>query len=401
MPVSIVMPALEMGQETGKLVSWRKKDGEQVKKGEPLLEVETDKAVLEVEATAEGILAGIRAKEGDVIPVGQTIAWILAAGEKLPDDSRSLQAKSGTIPATSTPSAGSSTAPAANTSIAGSISPKARRLAKEHGVDIAKLQGSGAKGEILTSDIERAVNAKGAPVAGSEKTVGSTSVVPPSSTVSRLMAERTTQSWTTIPHFFLTREIDATALNDARKKLGTEIENNRGVKVTHTDLLVALVARALAKHPRMNASWNQGVHLNQDVNVAIAMAVYDGVVTATIRDTDKVGLGDIAIQRRDLSERAKAGKLHPADIAGATFTISNLGMYRIDAFTAIIIPPQAGILAVGHIADRIVAIEGEPAVRPMITLTLSCDHRVIDGAQGALFLNDVAEALRKPEKWLS
>lgn len=401
MPVSIVMPALEMGQETGKLVSWRKKDGEQVKKGEPLLEVETDKAVLEVEATADGVLAGTTAKEGDIIPVGQTIAWILGAGEKLPDDSRSLQTKSGTTPAASTPSASSSNAPAAKTLIAGGISPKARRLAKEHGIDIATLQGSGADGEILTSDIERAANAKGAPVSASEKTRGAASALLQSPTVSRLMAERTIQSWTTIPHFFLTREIDASALNDARKKLGAGSENNHGVKVTHTDLLVALVARALAKNPRMNASWDQGVHLNQDVNVAIAIAVDDGVVTATIRNTDKVGLADIAIQRRDLSERAKAGKLRPADIAGATFTISNLGMYKIDAFTAIIIPPQAGILAVGQIADRTVAIEDKPTVRAMITLTLSCDHRVIDGAQGALFLNDVADALRQPEKWLS
>ena len=401
MPVSIVMPALEMGQETGKLVSWRKKDGEQVKKGEPLLEVETDKAVLEVEATADGVLAGTTAKEGDVIPVGQTIAWILGAGEKLPDDSRSLQTKSGTTPAASTPSASSSNAPAAKTLIAGGISPKARRLAKEHGIDIATLQGSGADGEILTSDIERAANAKGASVSASEKTRGAASALLQSPTVSRLMAERTTQSWTTIPHFFLTREIDASALNDARKKLGAGSENNHGVKVTHTDLLVALVARALAKNPRMNASWDQGVHLNQDVNVAIAIAVDDGVVTAIIRNTDKAGLADIAIQRRDLSERAKAGKLRPADIAGATFTISNLGMYKIDAFTAIIIPPQAGILAIGQIADRIVAIEDKPIVRAMITLTLSCDHRVIDGAQGALFLNDVADALRQPEKWLS
>jgi pyruvate dehydrogenase E2 component (dihydrolipoamide acetyltransferase) len=398
MPVSIVMPALEMGQETGTLVSWRKKDGEQIKKGEPLLEVETDKAVLEVEATADGVLAGIRAQEGDVIPVGQTIAWILTAGERLPDDFHLFQKKSAPASSTSMVSANSAIPPANNAPLAGRISPKARRLAKEHGLDISKLQGSGAEGEILTSDIERLVNKKGTPTA--EASGNASTAASPPSTVSRLMAERTTQSWTTIPHFFLTREIDASTLTEARKKLGAEIESTRGVKLTHTDLLVALVARALAKHPRMNASWSQGVHLNQDVNVAIAMAVDDGVVTATIRNTDKARLSDISIQRRDLSERATAGKLRPPDIAGATFTVSNLGMYKIDAFTAIIIPPQAGILAVGQIADRIVAIEGKLAVRAMITLTLSCDHRIVDGAQGALFLNDVAEAIRQPEEWL-
>jgi pyruvate dehydrogenase E2 component (dihydrolipoamide acetyltransferase) len=215
------------------------------------------------------------------------------------------------------------------------------------------------------------------------------------------MAERTTQSWTTVPHFFLTRDIDASSLIAARENVAKNGEQPAGVKLTHTDFLIALVARALAKHPRMNASWTgEGVRLNSEVNIAIAMAVPDGVVTAVIRNADTAKLNEIAIQRRDLTERARAGKLRAADIAGATFTISNLGMYQIDSFSAIIIPPQAGILAVGGIADRVVARDSKAAIRPMMTVTLSCDHRVIDGAQAALFLKDLAESLAEPVKLL-
>ncbi|GAC1433834.1 MAG: dihydrolipoamide acetyltransferase family protein [Terriglobales bacterium] len=396
------MPALEMGQETGKLVAWLKKDGDRVAKGEPLLEVETDKAVLEVEATADGTLAGITAQVEDVIPVGQTIAWILGPGEKVPREAAHFAAQNPSVPM-----AASSHAPTVteHSASGGKISPKARRLAKEHGIDLNRIRGSGGDGEILTSDIQRLIDAKRAPAvaeASVTATPGDASAsIVPSTTVSRIMAERTTQSWTTVPHFFLTRDVDAGSLLQARSELAAVVEGAPAVKITHTDFLVAAVAHALAKHPRMNASWNAGqVQLIEDVNVALAMAVGDGVVTATVRNADKLKLREIATHRRDLTERARAGKLHPADIAGTTFTISNLGMYQIDSFTAIIIPPQAGILAVGQIADRVVAVDGKPAVRPIMTLTLSCDHRVIDGAQGALFLGSVADAIREPEQWL-
>jgi pyruvate dehydrogenase E2 component (dihydrolipoamide acetyltransferase) len=193
--------------------------------------------------------------------------------------------------------------------------------------------------------------------------------------------------------------VDASALNATRERLIPVIEKSHGVKVTHTDLLVAAVARALRLHPRMNGSWaNDKVTLNADVNVALAMAVENAVVTAVIRNSDKISLGDIAKQRKELSERARANRLQPADITGATFTISNLGMFSVDAFTAIIVPPQAGILAVGAIADRVVAVNGMIGVRPTLNLTLSSDHRVVDGARAAQFLNDVVLALAEPEK---
>jgi pyruvate dehydrogenase E2 component (dihydrolipoamide acetyltransferase) len=392
MAISVVMPALELTQETGKLISWRKKEGERVTKGEPLLEIETDKAVVEVEAPSDGVLAGVKAHEGDVVPVGKTIAWIVSPGEQPPAEEAS--------PGTGSRGAAIAARPAQRPTDAAEervtkevrISPKARRLASEHGVDISRVLGSGAEGEVLASDILALAEPKNAARAADVETLGS---------VGRLMAERTSQSWTTVPHFFVLREVAAAALVEAREKLGPAIEQTRGVRPTHTDLLVALVARVLVKHPRIYASWTgEGIRLNQEVNIGVAMAVKDGVVAAVIHGANTADLGEIAVQRRALSERAKAGRLRPPDIAGATFTISNLGMHRVDAFTAIITPPQVAILAVGSISDRVVPVDGEPAIRPMIALTLSSDHRVIDGVRAAAFLGDVAEAICQPRKWL-
>jgi pyruvate dehydrogenase E2 component (dihydrolipoamide acetyltransferase) len=397
MAFSVVMPALEMAQETGKLIAWRKKEGDRVIKGEPLLEIETDKAVMEVEATADGILAGITGVVGADIPVGQTIAWIVAPGEKPPsaNEATTAPAARGKTESHVAPSAASaSESPATQ---GARISPKARRLAKELGVDIATVRGSGPGGEILASDVQ-AAGVSGA--SGSAEPAKSLSLEVPS-TLGRLMAERTTQSWTTVPHFFVTREIDATALNEYRAKLVAEIESTHRIRITHTDLLVALTARVLLKHPRLNSSWTpEGIRLHDHVNMGVAIAVNDGVVAAVIPNAHTASLAKIAQQRRDVAERARAGKLRPADIADATFTISNLGMYQVDQFTAIIMPPQAAILAVGAISERVVAIDGKPAVRPMMTLTLSCDHRVADGARATLFLNDLAEAMRDPQRML-
>jgi pyruvate dehydrogenase E2 component (dihydrolipoamide acetyltransferase) len=400
MAISVVMPALELTQETGKLVAWRKKEGESVAKGEVLLEVETDKAVVEIESPGDGLLAGVKAVGGDVVPVGATIAWLVAPGEMPPAEvTPRASARETTSPrapeARAVSNAGSSPAAPASEP---KISPKARRLAKEHGVDLNRVRGSGPGGEILASDILAAKESV-APSASASTSVGSGAET--LSSVARLMAERTTQSWTTVPHFFVVREVDATALNSAREKLRGAIEQSHGVKLSHTDLLVALVARVLARHPRVNSSWASGaIHPNPDVNIGVAIAVDDGVVAAVISKADKATLADIAVQRRDLAKRVKEGRTRPADIAGATFTISNLGMYNVDAFTAIISPPQAAILAVGRITDRVLAADGRPAVRPLMTLTLSSDHRVIDGARAALFLNDLVEAILQPERML-
>jgi pyruvate dehydrogenase E2 component (dihydrolipoamide acetyltransferase) len=386
MPLSVIMPALEMAQETGKLISWFKKEGDSVAKGEPLLEIETDKAVVEVESPGEGILSGVKAQVGDEIPVGRTIAWILRPGESIPAEEARVEtgrkttlsiAPSATKKPAAAPQPGSGEIKA---------SPKARRLAAEHGVDLSKLRGTGPGGEILAADILQA--AASPAVAGSALH---------GSPVARLMAQRTTQSWTTVPHFFVTREVDASELVRERERLAPEIERSRGVKLTITDLLVSLVARVLIKNPKLNVTWkDHSIQSNAEANIGVAVAVEDGVVAPVIRGANKIDPGEIAVQRRDLAERARAGKLRPQDITGGTFTITNLGMLGVDAFTAIIMPPQVAILAVGRLADHVVAINGAPAVRPMMTFTLSSDHRVVDGARAAEFLSSLNQAIEKP-----
>jgi pyruvate dehydrogenase E2 component (dihydrolipoamide acetyltransferase) len=402
MAISVVMPALELTQETGKLVSWRKKEGEAVTKGETLLEVETDKAVVEVEALADGFLAGIKAQEGDVIPVGRTIAWIVEKGEAPPADESPTGGAANATAKVATPQelkAASSGAEPAGAKAR--ISPKARRLAGELNVDLDSVKGSGPGGEILASDIENAAQSKPQTTPPASSSTSTQPKLETLTAIGRLMAERTTQSWTTVPHFFLVREVDATGLNAAREKLASSAAAGSTAKITHTDLLTALVARVLLKHPRMNASYTPaGIQLHSDINIAIAIAVNDGVIAAVIPNADKLGLPEIAAQRKELAERAKAGKSRTQDLTGATFTISNLGMFEIDSFTAIIPPHQAGILAMGAISDRVVAVDGKPAVRSMMTITLSSDHRVVDGAHGARFLNDLVQAIADPQKYV-
>jgi pyruvate dehydrogenase E2 component (dihydrolipoamide acetyltransferase) len=398
MPFSVVMPALEMAQETGKLLAWRKKEGDCVSKGEPLLEIETDKAVVEVEAPADGVLAGIKAAAGADIPVGQTIAWIVAPGEAPPAESEWAEpprAQTDPAPARLTPAI-SQLAPATRPK----LSPKARRLAQELGVDLSSVRGSGPEGEILACDVQAVAGAPGVPPPGVMREKSARIQVP--SALGRIMAERTTQSWTTVPHFFVTRDMEAGALDQYRERIVAEVEKKNQVRITHTDLFVALAARVLLKHPWLNASWSpQGIHFHDYVHAGVAIAASEGVVAGVIPNAHAAALAEIAIQRRDIAERARAGRLRPADIANATFTISNLGMYKVDQFSAIITPPQVAILAVGAIRDRVVAVEGQPAIRPMMTLTISCDHRVADGARAARFLSDLADAVREPEAFLN
>ena len=397
MAISVVMPALEMAQETGKLLAWRKKEGEQVTKGEPLLEIETDKAVVEVEAPGDGLLAAVTAKAGDEIPVGQTIAWLVKPGEATPTvESRQVSPTARATSAAGHAASGARSAGDLPTGAALQISPKARRLAKELGVDFGEIKGTGADGVITAEDVQAFANAK----AGS---AADTTIEPePLSATARLMAERTTQSWTSVPHFFVSRDVDATALTDFQKARAPQIEEAGAGKLSITDVLVGLVARVLENHPRINSSWVDGaIKPNEEINISVAMAVKDGVVSAVIRSPQNGTLHEICAKRKELTDLARNHRLRPADISGGTFTISNLGMFHVDAFTAIIPQPQAAILAVGGISNRVVAVDGKPTVRPMMTITLSSDHRVIDGARAAEFLRDLVNAIREPEKWLS
>jgi pyruvate dehydrogenase E2 component (dihydrolipoamide acetyltransferase) len=398
MAISVVMPALEMAQENGKLLAWRKKEGERVSKGEPLLEIETDKAVVEVEAPGDGILAGITAEAGAVIPVGETIAWLVAPGENPPaKEAMVAPAARATSAARAAAVAPAVSRPTTEPSPI-QISPKARRLAKELGIEIGQIRGTGPDGTITSEDVHAAANAmdSGTPTTAATPAAVTTE---PLSQLARLMAERTTQSWTSVPHFFLAQTVDAGTLVEMQKQLVAG--STAGMAPTITDLLIALIARVLEKHPNMNASWTgDGIRLNPEINISVAMAVKDGVVGAVVPNANKESVAAISKVRRELTERARARRLRPADITGGTFTLSNLGMYKVGAFSAIITPPQCAILAVGAITDAVVPVDGKPGIRPTMTMTLSSDHRVVDGARAAEFLGDLVNAIREPEKWI-
>jgi pyruvate dehydrogenase E2 component (dihydrolipoamide acetyltransferase) len=396
MAISVVMPALEMAQETGKLLAWRKKEGDNVIKGEPLLEIETDKAVVEIESPAGGILAGVKSHEGAVVPVGEIIAWIVAPGEEPPAASVIAAPTGRTKTEQAKPAPATAAAPSpAPRSI--NISPKARRLAKEQGIDIAQIKGTGPEGSITTEDVLAAKNSG----ASTPEPVAAPASSNSLSAVARIMAERTAKSWTTVPHFFVVRDADSAALLEFQKKAKSKSQLSSPVSPTVTDCLIGLVARTLERHPVLNASWaGDNIRTNPDINISLAIAVSDGVVAPVVQKANSATLAEIATQRFALAERARGGKLSPTDISGGTFTISNLGMLKVDSFTAIITSPQAAVLAVGAVTDRVVAINNQPAVRPIMTLTLSSDHRVVDGARAAAFLNDLVDAIGAPEKWL-
>ena len=458
MPATVIMPALELAQETGKVLRWLKAPGDAVAKGEPLVEIETDKVTVEIESPAAGILGQVTAQEGDVVPVGQTIALITAPGEAVavaPSPPGASRAPGATAPSrsaagapstASAPAPSSMPAPVPSTASAGAIkasplarrlaeqhgvdlaairtpsgriekadvlayvesrksvaaatngaaarlvpaSPKARRLAAERGIDLRALRGSGPGGAVISADVPAAIPS---PPSGERTRVRGPAEPIPVGNVWRIMAERMTASWTSAPHFYLVREVNVARLVAWR----AQAIKQTGARVTYTDLLVKLVAAALVQHPRANATWKDGaIVANAEINVGLAVAIDDGLVVPVLHRADTLGLAELAARREDLVARAQGGKLRPADIQGGGFTISNLGMYGVDAFSAIVNPPQAAILAVGRIADRVVAVNGQPAVQPTMMLTLSCDHRALDGARAAQFLGALADLVEEP-----
>jgi pyruvate dehydrogenase E2 component (dihydrolipoamide acetyltransferase) len=377
-------------------VRWLKAPGDAVEKGEPIVEVETDKVTVEVEAPATGILGDVTAREGDVVPVGQAIARVLAPGEA----GSTAAATPGPRPAAAV-GAPSPARTVAEPRVASretdgaparlvAASPKARRLAAERGLDLGALRGTGPGGAVLVADLPPAVvRTVEPPAAPAAPRVAAPGV----GTVWRVMAERMTASWTTAPHFYLVREVDASRLVAWRQR----VKSPAGARITYTDLLVRLVAVALSRHPTVNAAWKDGtIAPAADISIGLAVAIDAGLVVPVIHRADALSLAELATRREDLVSRAQAGRLRPADIQGGGFTISNLGMFGIDAFSAIVNPPQAAILAVGRIADRVVAVNGQPAVRPTMVLTLSCDHRALDGARGAQFLGALADLIEEP-----
>ncbi len=426
----VIMPVLGMNQDSGKIVRWLVQEGQPVKKGEPLLEVETDKAVAEIEAPTSGILSGITARDGEDVPVGKQIAVILAAGQTVaavpsaPTVKAVLTAspiavlmaaehqidlaqvktnggrieKADVLAFLQSQSQANSARPARPLA-----SPKARQIAAELGLDLNNLRGSGPDGAVIAADIplhapvgivqaeEKTVQVHAAALPVSEIEPAPTEISP--SAVWRIMAERTTAAWKEAPHFFLLREVDATRLMAWK----TALQKGSTEKITYTDLLVKLVAAALRKYPRINSQYrDEKILLMDEVNIGVAAAVEDGLVVPVIHDADDLGVAQIAAARTALLEKARRGRLSPQDISGGTFTISNLGMYGVDAFLAVLNPPQAAILAVGRIVERVVPVNGQIAIRPMISLSLSFDHRAVDGARGAQFLDALARLVEEP-----
>ena len=443
----VIMPALGLAQETGKIVRWLKAAGEMVAKGEPIMEIETDKITVEIEAPAAGILDDLRAAVGHDVPVGHVVAVIRAlddspapataapvaanddAGEIGPRNVYSspvaarMVAEHGLDLARIKPQGGRvekadvvaylADQPAAAVARLSPASPKARRLAAERELDLRAVVGTGPGGAVLYADVLAFDDERGtgtiyrAPTNDDQSeqrridTAPSFFVPRPSSdratstisTAWRVVAERTAQSWSSVPHFYLVREVDAGRLQQWR----AAARSRSPEKLSVTDLLVKLVALALRDHPRLNASWQNGtIQHNPAINIGLAVAIEDGLLVPVIHGADGLRLREIAARRNEIVGRAQAGKLRPDDLRDGTFTISNLGMYNVDAFNAIVNPPNAAILAVGRIADRVVPLDGQPAVRPTMVLTLSCDHRVVSGVHGAQFLDALANLIEEP-----
>ena len=430
MTTPVIMPKFEMAQESGTIVRWLYQEGNPVKKGEPLLEVETDKVVMEVDAPASGILKGVCAREGDSVPVTEVIAFIAQSGEELLEIPRQGYAETPLsekppgrqnrrltplaqriaddrgIDINAIPISGTSpwirrrdverykTFPA----IGGGerkkrATPAARRAARESGVDLRQVNGSGPRERVQEADVRAASE--------SPTTEPRVLEILPLKGIRRTIAERMQSSYQTAPHITLTVEVDMTEAESVRRSLNERADLLKVTSIPVTAFLVKVCAWALRRHPRINAALrDEEIYVYEPANIGVAVALEEGLIVPVIQRADKLGLAEIAARLEELQERAHQGRLGPQDVHGGTFTISNLGMFGIDQFTAILNPPESGILAIGRIVKRPIAVEtrghDEVVIRAMMRLTLSADHRVIDGAVAARFLQDVVAALENP-----
>ena len=392
---TVTLPRLGQGMEAGTIVRWLRSEGDRLQRGEPLYELDTDKVTQEVEAERSGVLLKILVREG-AFPVGTPLAWIGDEGEELPMTAGvDVHTGAETRPAGETvgeqvPAA----APKASTGATArrvKASPLARRVARERGIELAALVGTGPDGRIVAEDVER--------VAGvSPPATGTTAPRPtgeriPLSSLQRTIVRRLTEAWTA-PAFQVSMAADTTRAQELRAKL---VERHPDERPTITDLLTKLCAVALMRHPAVNALYlGDAVEVCPSANIAIAVATQRGLVVPVIFGCEEKTVAEIAVARAELVARAREGKLQRADLEGGTFTISNLGMFGVEQFTAVLNPPQAAILAIGAGEERPVVRDGQIVVRPMLTMTLTCDHRVLDGATGAEFLRTVKELVEEP-----
>ncbi|WP_017625841.1 dihydrolipoamide acetyltransferase family protein [Nocardiopsis chromatogenes] len=418
----IYMPRLSDTMEEGVISSWAKNVGDKVASGDVLVEIETDKAVMEYEAYEDGYLVKQFVSAGDTVPIGAVIGFIGETPDaEAPEPGgapAAPAAESAAAPAEEKPAGEKpAEAPAAEAPAAGAegparprTSPLARRLAKEYGLDIDAIEGTGPKGRIVRADVEAARDraASGAPApaaaapaaaapaaqAGSDDLRGSEELKV--SQMRKTIARRMVESKQQAPHFYLRRTIDAEPLKAFRAQINEQLADT-GVKVSFNDLIVKAAATTLSAHPEVNRSWEDGRLLQHHrVNVGVAVAIDEGLVVPVLHDTDKATLSDISTRTRELAGKARDGKLKPQEMSGGTFSVSNLGMFGIDSFSAVINGPESAILAVGAMKPTPVVHDGEVAVRNTIALELSVDHRAVDGAVGAAFLKDLAEVLESP-----
>jgi pyruvate dehydrogenase E2 component (dihydrolipoamide acetyltransferase) len=382
--------------ESGTIVKWLKSEGDEVEKGEPLYELDTDKVTQEVEADASGVLLKIAVQEGEV-EVGKTIAVIGEAGEKVEAPKEEAAPKE--APSKEEPKSEPERELAAEvteirqpTRTDGRVkaSPLARRIARERGLDLAQIRGTGPEGRVVAEDVERAETGAPAPAAAVVSAEVETRRL---SSMRKTVARRLTEAWQ-IPVFHLFVSVDMTRALSLRERL---VELHADVRPTISDLLTKVCAAALMRHRDANASFTEeGIQIHPSANIGLAVAVPDGLIVPVIGECERKSIAEIAAARADLVERARAGKLKQSDLEGGTFTISNLGMYGVERFTAVINPPQAAILAVGAVQEKPVAAEGAVVVRPQMDLMLTCDHRALNGAVGADFLGSVKALLEEP-----
>jgi len=414
MATKVHMEALSPTMEEGQLVRWLKKEGDAIAEGDILAEIETDKATMELVARGSGVLRRVALAEGATAPVGtvigviaaadEDIAGIVGAGAGTASDAGAGRAQAGSAPA-APPAAAVAVPASAPVPPSGRVkaSPLARRMAVDAGVAIEGIAGSGPGGRVVKRDVEAAAAAPrpaAAAPAFAAAAPGPEFEDVPVSQMRKTIAKRLVTSVGPVPTFFLTTEIDATRLLAARETVNRKLEAD-GIKASINDFILKAVAVALARHPEVNAQWSDTVIRRfRRVHIGVAVAVEDGLITPVVKDADRKGIAQIAVEVRELAARGREKKLQPDEYTGATFSISNLGMFGIDEFTAIINPPESGILAVGQVADKVVADNGQPVVRPRMRMTMSCDHRVVDGATGARFLRTVREYLEEPAMML-
>ncbi len=408
----IIMPKAGDAMTEGKVVKWYKQPGDTVKKGEPLVEIETDKVNLDLEAEADGKLGAHQAKEGEMVPVGGVLVKILAEGEadEAPEPQRRATDKKDSIKHTTGEyhEAIEQKGPRRDRSAPESkvvemlassddrprSSPLARRMAREMGVSLESVQGSGPRGRIVAADIKNAGQAPSRPAAPAGRAEPRATSTIPLTAMRRTIAKRLAESTGPIPHFYLTADYDVTNLISIRQQM---VEMT-GAKVSLNDFLIRAIALALRQHPNVNASWgDEAITQHGDIHVGVAVATTDGLITPVIRNADQKSVSEIATEVRALAEKAKNRKLKPEEYQGSTFTISNLGAWGIEEFTAIINPPNAAILAIGTAEARPVAdANRQLVIRDRMKVTLSCDHRIIDGASGAEFLKTLRQYVEQP-----